>query len=342
MKLTNFQLEQLQLFHFPGFPPLPTTTTARTSRLLNARMADLTPLSISLPLNQKVQKRQPDKNSYDAKLNEHGSKLNKCHKYDFGSGYRDPRAMPPSPRNEIYESKLPARYPAAPLPFLAKRPFENTQSNPVPSKNDPTTAESPFLAGKFTASTLEYRPQSQRHARGSFSPDDPLFITTEPSSSAPSSINFTKQQMANVTDKDGYRGTAEDSCPSDEEEDADNEPATRSDLETHADDDVLDSFADPEELREGYDTLQYQSQDLRIRKRQRDSFEHAEDGNGTWQEVDAAHLDFSGKQKPQKLLLTEEDRARRGKKSRTTKKPSAAVDDQGTHGIEKTRGVGVA
>ena len=313
-------LEQLQQFQFPDFPPLPTITKARPTRLLNARMADLAPLSISRPLDQKTKEIPRDQNSYEAKLKRRGFKPDDSQKHDFGSEYRDRRTRSPSAVDIVCKDKKPPTYPAAPLLFLANTQFENTKLDPLSPKTSPTTVEAPFLAGQAMASDVEYKLRPQEHARQSFNPDTPPSITAEPSSSLPSSTDFTKEQIASITDKDAYRPTAGEPYPSDQEESSDDEHATESDLETHAGDDDFNYAAKPEEEDEGYDSLQSQFKIVKIRKRQRDESEDAEDDSEAWRGADAAQLDGDGEQTALKLPLTEEERAHRGKKSRTAKK----------------------
>lgn len=342
INLADLLLEQLQKFQFLGFPSFQTTTTARTTRFLNARMADLTPLSISLPLDQKTKKIQRDQDSYEAKVNKRGFKPDDSQKHDFGSEYRDIRATSPSALDEAHKGKKPPKYSAAPLPFLANQQFENTKIDRFSLKTSPTTAEAPFLAGQFVASDLKCKLQPQEQAPQSFNSDTTTSITTEPSSSPPSSTDFTKVQTANITDKDGYRPTAGDSYSSDQEENADDEHATESDLETHAGDDNFSYAANPEEEDEGYDSLQSRFKNVRIRKRQRDDVEDAEDEHEAWQGADPAHFSGDGKQKTRKLPLTEEECAHRGKKPRTAPTTSAADGGQDAHGTRKTEEGGVA
>lgn len=339
--MTDLLSEQLQQFQFPGFPSLPTIRTARTARLLNARMANLTPLSISLPLDQTTKKIQHNQDSYEVKVKKRGFKPDDSQKHDFGSEYRDIRATSPSTVDEAYEGKKRPKYPAAPLPFLAKKTFDNTGIDTIPLKTSPTSAEAPFVAGKHMAADLKHKLQPQGHVRHSFNSDTPNSVTAEPSSSPPSATNFNKEQMAIITDKDGYRLAAGDSYSSDQEEDTNDEHATESDLETHAGDDDFNYAANPEEEDEGYDSLQSRFKNVRIRKRRRDDVGDVEDDNEACQEDDAAHQDGDGKQKTLKLPLTEEERAHRGKISRKSKTTSAAEDGQHTHRTEKTQVVGV-
>lgn len=143
-----------------------------------------------------------------------------------------------------------------------------------------------------------------------------------------------------VLDKDSYRPTPGYSYASDQEEN--DELATESDLETHAGDDDLNHSTNLEEEDEGYDSLQSQFKNVRIRKRQRDDVEDAEDHNEAWQGDGLAHLDSNGKQKALNIHLTDEERTRQGKKSRTAKTTSATDSCQDTRGNEKTQGAGLA
>lgn len=329
--------DQLQQFHFPGFPPLLKTPGPRSTRLLNARMADLTPLSISLPLDQKKKKIQLDQDSYEAKVKTKGFRPDDGQKLDFGSEYRDIRAMSPSAVNEACEKKKSLKYPAAPLPFLANKPFESTKLDPLSLKISPTTVAAPFLVGKPVATDLKHKTKTQEKARRSFNSDTRTSITAEPSSSLPSSTDFIKEQMGTITGRDDYRPTAGDPYPSDQEEDAADEHATESDLETHVDDDDFKYAVDHEVDDEGYDSLQSQFKNVRIHKRRRDDVEDVGGDNETWHGDDAAHLDGHGKQSTLKLPSTEGRRAYRGKKSRTTKPISSADGGPNAHGAEKTQ-----
>ena len=245
MNVANFLLEQLQKFRFPGVSPIPTTTIARTTRFLNACMANLTPLSISSPLDQKTKNIQRSQDSYETKVKKRGFKPDYDHKHEFGSEYRDTRATLPSAVHEDYEGKKPLRYPATLLPFLV-------------------------------------------HS-------------------------------------------------SDQEEDADDEGGTESDLETHAGDDDLSYAANPEEDDEGYDSMRSRFKNVRIRKRQRDDTEDAVDDNIEGRQgAGPSHPNGDGQQKVLSLPLTEEERARRGKRSRRLPTISAADGDQAAHGTRET------
>ena len=336
--MSDLSLEQLQKFHFPGFPPLVRTTAARTTRLLNAQMAELTPLSISLPPDKKTNEVLPDQDSYEAKLKERSFKPDYTQKHDFGSQYRDIQSTPPSAVDKAYKGKRPPRYPAARLPFLLNKPFENTGVDAIPPNTSPNTAGASFLAGQYMALDLRHKLQPQRHACQLFTSHSHATITAATSSSPPSSTNFTKEQTVNITDKDGYRPTAGYSYPSDQEEDANDEHAKESDLEIQAGDDDFNYSTILEEKDEGYDNLQSQLKNVRIRKRQRDDVEDAEDDNKAWQEDDAAPLNGNGEKKALKAPLTKEVLAHRGKKSKT----SAANGGHYAYGNEKTPEGGLA
>ena len=246
--------------------------------------------------------------------------------------------------DEAHNGKMPPKFEAAPLPFLVNKPLENATIDPFALETSPTTAEPPFWAGQAVASDLKSKLQAQGHARQSFNPDtpasvtakpsssppsSPASVTAKPSSSPPSSTDFTKEQVAHVTDKDedGYRPTAGDSYPSDQEQDADDELVTESDLETHAGDDDFPYAAHPEEEDNDYDDLQSQFQNVRIRKRQRDDVDDPEDDDGAGQVGDAARPDGDGKREDLTLPLAEEERPHRGKKSRTAKADSVGAPD---------------
>ena len=291
-------------------------------------MADLTPLSISLPLDKKTKKISCDQDSYEAKIEKRGFRPDGSQKYDFGPEYRDIQAMSPSVGDEACGTKRSLKYPAAPLPVVAKKSVEDSNLNASPLK---TSAEAPLLAGNLLASDPEYKLQDQGHARHTSSLDTPTFITAETSSSAPFLTRSTTEQVTNITDANRYRSIARDCYPSDQEENSDDEHTTESDLETHADDDELSYTVGPED--EGYDSLQSPFRDVRIRKRQRDDAEDAEDDNRAWHEAHAAHSDGEREQKTLKLPLTEEERAHRRKKSRTAKQSLVADGAQDAHGI---------
>lgn len=303
-------------------------------------MAELTPLSISRPLDRNTKETQCNQDSYEAKVKKRCVKLDDNQRHDFGSDYRDVRAMSPSIVEEADEGKKPSNYPAAPLPFLANAPIAETRKPIIPSitQGPRTAAEIKSKVSNFITRTPGYHLELDHRARPSLftNPDTPTYLGAEASSPPPSPTGFSKEQMANITKKDSYRPNAGNSYPSDQEEVADDEHATESDLETHAGDDDFDYAANPEEEDEGYDSLQSQFKNVRIRKRQRDDVEVAEDDNEAWQGADIAHLNGDGMQKTPKLPLTGEERANRGKKSRTGKKISAADSGQDSHGTEKT------
>lgn len=302
-------------------------------------MASLTPLSISLPLEQKTKRIQRNRDSYEAKVKERGFKSGDNTKYDFGSEYRGKQATSPSAVDEASDGKKPPKYPAAPSLFLAKNPLEDAT---IDSFTCPTTAESPFLAGQSKALNLEFGLQPQGHARQLFNSDVPSSLAAKTSSSPPASTEITTEKMGIIRDKDSYRSTAGASYLSDqEEEDADDEFVNESDLETHADDDDFNYAVDPEEEDRGHaDSLRSQFKNVRIRKRQRDDVNDAEDEHEAWPEADAAHLDGDGKQKTLTMPLTEEERAHRGKKSRTAETDSGQDSSQDAPGAEKTLGFG--
>ena len=301
-------------------------------------MANLTPLSISLPLDQKTKRIQRNRDSYEAKVKERGFKSGDNTKYDFGSEYRGKQATSPSAVDEASDGKKPPKYPASPLPFLAKNPLENVT---IDSFTCPTTAESTFLAGQSKASNLKFGLQPQGNARQLFNSDVPSSLAAKTSSSLPASTEITTEKMGIIRDKDSYRSTAGASYSSDQEEgDADDEFVNESDLETHADDDDFNYAVDPEEEDRGYDSLKSQFKNVRIRKRQRDDVKDAEDEHEAWPGADAAHLDGVGKQKTLTMPLTEEERAHRGKKSRTAETDSGQDSSQDAPGAGKTLGFG--
>ena len=318
-------------------------TVPRTARLLNARMADLTPLSISRPLDQDTKKVQRNQESYETKVKKGGFGTDDSQKYSFGSDYRDVRAMSPSAVEEAYE--VTTKYPAAPLPFIAKAPNLETHEPSIPSITlDSTSAdEIKSKVSEFITRKPGYPLDLDHPTRPSSftNPATPASLIAKPSSSPLSSAGLSTEQMTNIMKKDGYRPTAGNSYPSDQEEDADDEHDTESDLETHAGDDDFNYAARPEEEDEGYDSLQSQFKKVSIRKRQRDDVEDAEDDNEAWQGADAAaHLGGDGKQKLPGLPLREEEH--RGKKSRTAETISAADGGEDAHSPEKAQGGGVA
>lgn len=335
-------LEQLQHFQFPGFSPLPIIT----KRLLNTRMADLTPLSISRPLDQKVKKTQRNQESYEAKVKKGVFKPDDNQKYSFGSAFRDVRAESPSAMEGAYECTKPSKFPVATLPFLATSPILENRLPSIPSIA-PVSHYAAEIKSTFSGVVTQnpgYPLDLDHQTRPSSftSSATPASLTAEPSSSPLSSTGFSKEQMADMMKKDGYRQTARDSYPSDQEEDADDEHATESDLETHAGDDDFDYAVSPEEEDEGYDSLQSQFKNVRIRKRQRNDVDDAEDDNEAWKGADAAPLDGDGKQKTPGLPLMEEEPTHRGKKSRTAKTTLAANGGQDAHGPENAEDGGAA
>ena len=332
VNVANFFLEQLQKFQFPGFPQSPSTTVARTTRFLNACMADLTPLSISSALDQKTKNIPRGQDSYETKVRKRGFKPDCDHKHEFGSEYRDPRATSPSAVHEDYEAKKPLKYSATLLPSLANQPVESPRTDLLSLRNNSAASGAALLAGQVVASDLKRKIQPQEQARQSFNSNTAICITAEPSSTSPSSKDLTKQLMTRITDKDVYRASAEDFHLSDPGEEPDNESGTESDLETHAGDDDLSYAANPEEDDEGYDSMRSRFKNVRIRKRQRDDTEDAADDENI-EGLQGAGPPYSSGDGQQRVLseqLTGEKRARRGKKSRRAPTISAA------HGTRET------
>ena len=266
---TDALSEQLQHFRFPGFPSLPTKMPPRTARSLNSRMADLTPLSISQPLDKKTEKIQSDQVSYEAKIKKGGFMPDDSQKHVLASV------------DKPHEGEKPSNYQAVSSSCFA-------------------TPGPPSLKPRLTNSEAA--------------------LSTGLSSSALPSARPTKERMAIITDEDGYRPIVPHSHPSDQEKDSNDEYATESDLETHADDDDFNYAADPEE-DEGYDSLQSQFRNVKIRKRQRDEVVDVENDNEAWRSDDTARSIHGP---TQKIL-------RHGKKSRIAEKLSVA-DGQHAHG----------
>ena len=336
MNVANFFLEQLKKFQFPGFPQSPSRTTARTTRFLNTCMANLTPLSISSPLEQKTKNIRLGHDSYETKVKKRGFQPYCDHKHEFGSEYRDPRAVSPSAVHENYEGKKPLICPAILLPSLANQPVECTETNPRFLRNNSAPAGALCLSAKLVASDLECKIQPQAQARPSFSSDTTICITAEPSSTSSSSKDLTKQLMTRITDSDGYRATAGEFHLSDPGEEADDESGTESDLETHAGDDDLSYAANPEEDDDGYDSMRSRFRNVRIRKRQRDDTEGAADDNIEGRQgAGPSHSRGDGQQKVLSLQLTEKERAGGGKKSKTAPTSSAADGDQAAQGTRE-------
>ena len=337
MNVANFLLEQLQKFKFPGFPQSPSTTIPRTARSLNACMANLTPLSISSPLDQKTKNIQHGQDSYETKVKKRGFEPDCDHKHEFGSEYRDPRATSPSTVHEDHEVKKPLGCPATPLPSLANQPIESTKTNPLSLSNNSAPVGALCSTSQLVASDLKRKIQPQAQARQSFNSNTAICVTAEPSSTSPSPKDLTNQLMTRITDKDGYRAPAGEFHSSDPGEEADTESGTESDLETHAGDDDRSYAANPEEDDEGYDSMRSRFKNVRIRKRQREDTEDAADDDVEGRQgAGPSHSSGDGQQKVLSMQVTEEKRARRGKKSRRAPAISAADGDQDAHGTRET------
>ena len=341
IQIANRLSEQLQKFRFPGFASLATTTAARTTRLLNARMAELTPLSISLPLDKKTKAVLSDQDSYKAKVKERSFMPDNSQKHDFGSKYRDIRSASPSALDEAFGGKKPPMDPATPLPFLANQLLEKSRVDALSPDTGPITASASFLTGNSMATDLRDKLQPRRQAYQSSNSNAHAPITVEASPSPSLSANVTKEQRADITDKDGYRVPAGESYPSGQEDNANDELETESDLETHAGDDDFNYSTHLEEDDEGYDSLHSQFKNVRIRKRQRDDAEDAEDHDEAWHGDGVAHLDGDGKKKALNVRLTDEEGTRQGKKSKTAKITSATDSCQDARGNEEKQGGGL-
>ena len=273
MHTSDLPSEQLQRFHFPGFVSLPTIKTARTTRALNARMADLTPLSISLPLNKKTKKVQCDRDSYEAKTGRRAFKPDDTPKHNFGSEYRDIRSAPPSAVDGASKAKKSPQHAANLSLSMANKWAQKSDVNAFPPKTGQSTAKERASVKIPRVSDLEHKPQPQGYARQSFNSDSSTFITAR-----------------HMTDKGGYRPTARESHPSDQDEgDTDYDCATESDLESHPDDDDINYTVDPAVEDNRIDTLRSRFKEVRIRKRGR---EDGEDAAGDANEADdTARLD---------------------------------------------------
>ena len=301
--------EQLQRFHFPGFVSLPTTKTARTTRALNARMADLTPLSISLPLIKKTKTVvQCDRDSFEEKIRRRAFKPDDTRKYYFDSQYRDMRAAPPSALDGASKAKKSPQHAADLLPSMANNSAKDSDANAFPSKIGQSTAKERASVKTPRASDLEHKPQPQGHAPQAFKSDTSISITARPSPSVPSSTESAKE--TNTTDKDGYRPTTRESHSSyQDEENTDYDCATESDLESHPDDDDISYTVTPVVEDDKIDTLRSRFREVRILKRGR---EDGEDAAGDRNEADdTARLDNG--RKPEGLrgpcLTAEEEEA---------------------------------
>ena len=269
---------------------LPTTKTARTTRALNARMADLTPLSISLPLIKKTKKVQCDRDSYEAKIGRRAFKPDDTRRHYFGSEYRDMRSVPPSAVDGASKAMKSPQHAADLLPSMANDSAKGSNVNAFPPKTGQSTAKERASVKIPRAFDLEHKTQSQGHARQTFNSDTSKSITARPSPSVPSPTKSAKEQASNIMDKDGFRPTATESHPSDQNEDGDNyDCATESDLEPHTDDDDISYIVDTAVNDDRIDTLRSQFKNVRIRKRGREGGENtAADRNGA---DDTARLD---------------------------------------------------
>ena len=333
LHLSNLLSEQLQRFHFPGYLSLPATKPARTRRALNTQLVNLTPLSISLPLDKKTKIVQCDQDSYEAKIRRRTLKSDDDPKYDFGSEYRDVRAKSPSAVDEAYKAERLLQRSTA-LSLSTAISAENANIGSFPTKTGQSSAEARLSTESPVASELRYEPREpQGHARQIFKLDTPSLIAPESSPCVPSPTGSTKEQVAKITDTAKYRPTAMAPCPGDqEEEDTDYDCATESDLETHSADEDFSYTVDPED--EGYDSLQSRFRNVRIRKRQRDDVEGADDDGEAWQgaAADTARSDGGREHKDLQVSLAEEEGAHPGKKPRTARRRVVADGRQDAHG----------
>ena len=326
MHKSDLPPEQLQRFHFPGFMSLPTTKTARTTRVLNARMADLTPLSISLPLNKKIKKVQCDRDSYEAKIGRRPFKPDDTPKHNFGSEYRDIRPAPPSAVDGASKARKSPRHAANLVLSIVNKSAKNSDVNAFPPKAGQSTTRERASVMIPRAPDLERKPQPQGHALQTFISDSSISATARPSPSVPSSIDSAKEHAANRTDKDDHRPIVREAHPSDQdEEDTDYDCATESDLESHPDDEDISYTVEDSRIH----TLRSRFKEVRIRKRGReDGEEAAGDGN----EADhTARLDGGREQEglrgPCLTAGEGETSAHVGKKSRMEEKETSMVND---------------
>ena len=267
-------------------------------------MANLTPLSISRPLDKKTKTIQSDQDPYEAKIRKGRFRPDDSQNHFFASVEKPHDGRKPSNCQVVLSS------------FFAT-------PDPPSLKPRPITAEATLSAGSPLAFHPEHKAHPQAHASQTLNLDTRNSITTGPSSSALPSTPTSEEQMANITVKDGYWPTAQHSHPSDQEEDSNDEHETESDLETHADDDDFNRAAGPEE-DEGYESLQSSFRNVRIRKRQRDEVVDAENDNEARRSAGTTHSGHGPKHETLRPPLLDQERIHRGKRSRIVEKSSIA------------------
>lgn len=160
----------------------------------------------------------------------------------------------------------------------------------------------------------------------------PTYLRTEKGTSPPSPTSLGKEKVdkAGVVSRHGFRISppAQGENSDADDEGADDELNTESDLETHADDEAYHYTANPEEDDEGHRVLRSQFKSVAIRKRahaeveveeSEEEKEGSESGGSANKEAGDDGGDGSQVQKTSVLPMTEQEKGngRCGKKART-------------------------
>lgn len=230
-KPDHFETAQLEKYNFPGFnrtlkPP------ASNARMLNSRMANLTPLSISNPAPKQKSKRKIE--TFEDKITKKlHTPENTEAEYSIEGDYRD--------ANSSNESETDEKRPAAALPVLARTPTLGALKSEAKLPTLELIAESDNLT---SAAALPPAAEGNRRFRmppntpvrklDPMSSQTPASLNTEASSRAPlTSLTKEKVPRLKITDKDSHRLPAhyQSDLEADADDEADHGAISESDLE---------------------------------------------------------------------------------------------------------------
>ena len=334
---------------------------------MNARMADLTPLSIGHQV-QSTGKKPKQGHSYEDKVKSKAFMVeNDEPKPEFASDYRDASA------DDDFDAEETNKYPQAPLPFLIpKAPrlapqrsnsipglpsldseLESAVASAIASKVTAATApanleqakgtisnhpDSPAQSLPATASTTVYNPDRDPRRRPKPYPDlgeaSASFLSRKPSTSLTENgsalPSVTKENIAKLNNisPSTYRPSplAPTQDTEGDDEDADDELNTESDLETHADDDDFEYGANAEgneeENDESYENLRVRFKNVDLKKRTFAELEAAQPGDDEAEKEISETMTGGGDEQEKigsiaSVTEVEKEHLRRDKKART-------------------------
>lgn len=264
---TDLRLEQLQQFGFPGFQ----NKIKPAKKALDARMADITPLSITqLSL---AHDRERAKRSLDTTF-EHKIKKGKQVLEDPAINVAFP--TPPTLNRSTISDEVARLITVKTLQDMAQSPRISSSGS-----SDALTDLSSAMSDKAI-------PEARR--RPSTYPDlgaerlstaRPTLLDVQQRSSSASISSLTTENVAKlaVLSKHCSRNSPPIQVPKSDADDegTDDDLNTESDLETHADEETLEYSANPAEEDEGHHNLRSQFQNVALRKRARAEIDDVEE-----------------------------------------------------------------